>query len=221
MTSLFLIVWASLPNPHQSITQPISYAETKPPIDMQGSTSSMMVIRQVVLDWPRSMRIGDADEITLILEPVESGASTQNPSLVSTDIYSIYNIMAEARLEVAGITTNPANPIRESMPVGQTVKYRWEVNTTQVGRYTGKVWLYLRLLPLDGSTPNQVPIFIRDVAIQAYSLIGMTETAAYLVGGVGIALVIATVYSDMMELIKRLKSKKTAKYTVDTNEIES
>lgn len=216
LISVSLIVWASLPNPHQSLTQPISYAETKTPIEPQGSTSSMMVSRQVVLDWPKSMRIGDTDEISLILQPVESGASTQNPSFISTDIYSIYNIMAEARLEVAGITVNPANPVRESMPVGQTVKYKWEVNTNRVGQFTGKVWLYLRLLPLDGSTPNQVPVFIREVRLQTYSLFGMNETMAYILASVGIVASIVIVYGDLIRWIRRWMRKITTNNAKDT-----
>lgn len=175
----------------------------------------MMVSRQVVLDWPKSMRIGDTDEIILILKPVESGTSTQNPSFVSIDIYSIYNIMAEARLEMAGITSNPANPVRESMPIGQTVKYKWEVNTNRVGLFTGKVWLYLRLLPLDGSTPNQVPIFIREVRLQTSSLLGMNETVAYIVAGVGIVVAIVIVYSDEIRWIRMWTRKITTKDTKD------
>ncbi len=186
LISIVLFVWASIRNPHQTLTQPVSYAETIVPPSTQGITSTIMDMHQVVFEWPRSMRIGDTEEITLILEPVIGEKSSQTPSLVSMDIYSIYNIMAEARFEVAGVTVNPANSIRESMPSGQTVKFKWQISTDQVGSYDGKVWLSLRLLPLDGSQASEVPIYIRELRLQTSSLFGMNEAMAYFVGGAGV-----------------------------------
>jgi hypothetical protein len=110
LISLVLIVWAALPNPLQSIIQPVSYAETQIPFSIQGSTSTMMEPRQVILEWPKSMRIGETDEIILKFEPVISETGPSNLTFGTFDIYNRYNIMAEARFEVAGIGVKPANP---------------------------------------------------------------------------------------------------------------
>ena len=166
------------------------------------------------------MRIGETEEITLILEPVTGEKSSQTPSLVSTDIYSIYNIMAEARFEVAGVTVNPANPIRESMPSGQTVKFKWQISTDQVGSYDGKVWLSLRLLPLDGSQASEVPIYIRELRLQTTSLFGMNEAMAYFVGGVGVVLSLVIEYGDMISWFKRLVIKNNTKDAKDTKDLK-
>jgi hypothetical protein len=180
----------------------------------------MIETRQVYLEWPSSMRIGEKEEIALVFEPVETEASSPNQQLESSDIYNSYNIMAEARFEVAGIRVSPANPTRESMPAGQTVKFKWQINTDQVGSYDGAVWLSLRFLPLDGSRASQVPIFIRDVKIQTSSLFGMNETMAYFVGGAGIVLGVMIVIGDMINMVKRLMLKNPTKDSKDTKEIE-
>ncbi len=213
-----LIVWASIRNPHQFLTQPVSYAETINTSSTQGITSTIMDMHQVVFEWPRSMRIGDTEEVTLVLEPVTGEKSAQTPSLVSTDIYSIYNIMAEARFEVAGVTVNPANPIRESMPSGQTVKFKWQISTDQVGSYDGKVWLSLRLLPLDGSQVSEVPIYIRELRLQATSLFGMNEAMVYIIGGAGVVLSLVIEYGDMIGWMRMRKRKITTKDTTDTQD---
>jgi len=218
LSSGLLIVWASIRNPQQTLTQPVSYAETIIPSGTQGITSTIMDMHQVVFEWPRSMRIGDKEEITLILEPVIGEKSTQTPSLVSRDIYSVYNIMAEARFEVAGMTVNPANPIRESMPSGQTVKFKWQISTDQVGSYDGKVWLSLRLLPLDGSQAREVPIYIRELRLQTTSLFGMNEAMAYFAGGVGVVLGFVIEYGDMIALIRRLWIKNDTKDAKDAKD---
>jgi hypothetical protein len=163
----------------------------------------MMETRQAVLEWPKTMRIGEIEEITLIFEPVEGESSSQNLSSVLPELYSIYNVMAEARFEVAGIRMNPTNLTRKSMPVGQAVKFKWEISSDQVGSYKGTMWLSLRLLPLDGSQASEVPIYIHEVQLQTTSLFGMNETMVYIIGGVGIVLSMVIVYSDMIGFVRR------------------
>jgi hypothetical protein len=203
LISLVLIVWAALPNPRQSIIQPVSYAETQIPFSIQGSTSTMMEPRQVILEWPKSMRIGETDEIILKFEPVISETGPSNLTVSTFDIYNRYNIMAEARFEVAGIGVIPANPTRESMPAGQTISFKWEIGNDQEGSYIGKVWLSLRLLPLDGGKASQVPVYIQEIKIRTSSLFGLNESITFLLGGVGIVFAAALVYDDLIAWVRK------------------
>jgi hypothetical protein len=214
--SVSMIIWASLPDQHLTVTQFISPSEIQLSSSAQTSIPKMIENRQVVLDWPRSMRIGETKAIILVFEPVENEASSPMQQPESSNMSNNYNIMAEARFEVAGIIVSPANPIRESMPDRQTVKFKWQISTEYVGSYDGTVWLFLRFLPLDGSQAIQVPIFIRDVGIKASSLFGMTETKVYFVGGAGIVLAVIFVFSDMIGLVRR-RMRKIPKKVLNKN----
>lgn len=216
LISVLLIGWASLPNRHQSVTQSISPSEMQLPSIGQGSLASLMEMRQVLLEWPSSMRIGEKEEITLTFQPVDTGAPSPKQQQESSNIYQNYNIMAEARFEVAGIMVSPPNPTRESMPAGQTVKYKWQISTDHTGFYDGTVWLSLRFLPLDGSQASQVPIFIHEIRIHTSSLLGMNETMAYFAGGSGIILGVVIIIGDMIGWIRRWKRKIVTKYTRGT-----
>ena len=54
--------------------------------------------------------------ITLVFEPVETILLRPTNQLDIPISTTIYNIMAEARYDVAGVSVTPANPTRESMP---------------------------------------------------------------------------------------------------------
>jgi hypothetical protein len=117
--------------------------------------------------------------------------------------------MAEGRFEVAGMKVTPREAIRESMPAGQAVKLRWQISTDQAGDYKSTVWLSLRLLPLDGNQVIQVPIFIREMNIQATSLLGMSEAKVYLLGGVGLLLAGFIASKDILNLVRKFKTQKS------------
>ncbi len=210
------MIWAARPNPQQSITQPIEFNQTNILSSVQQSTPVTMDERLVVMEWPKSVRIGEQAEIWLTFKAAKG--ENPAPSTYSTDIYWHYNLMAEAKYEVAGFKVDPANPTRESMPPGRTVRFKWVISTDRVGSYSGKVWLSLRLLPRDGGPASQVPVFIQDVVINSYSLFGMTEAMAYLMGGAGVMLSVVIAYGDIIKLVKRLRIKNNTKDPKDTKD---
>jgi hypothetical protein len=228
LISIALVIWASLPNKHHTVVQNISPEEMQISSTVKGGDPLSMRVRQVVLVWPDSMRIGDDETITLVFEPVVTDSVSFDHPAGYSNVYSLYNLMAEARYDVSGLSLTPANPTRESMPGGQPVKFTWKVNTDQVGSYNGTVWLSLRYLPLDGGLASQIPIYIQEVSIQASSLLGLNETMAYLLGGVGVVLAAVIVYDDLITWVLKRRIKKTttskcsrmqAKDTMDTKDI--
>jgi len=202
-----LLIWASLPSKRQVAIQTISPSEMQLPSTTQAVIPAILETRQVVLDWPSSMRIGDMGVITLVFEPIPNNPPSNNPQGEFSDVYDNNNIMAEARFEVAGISVNPANPTRESMPSGHSVKFEWQVNLEQAGSYHGNVWLSLRFLPLDGTTASQEPIFVREVDIHAASLFGISAPMARLLGGVGIILSVLIIFDDMISWARKWKRR--------------
>jgi hypothetical protein len=155
--------------------------------------------------------------MTLVFEPVESVSATSDQPAGYSDIYSLYNLMAEVRYDVSVLSVTPANPTRESMPAGQRVKFTWKINAVQVGLYDGTVWLSLRYLPLDGGQASQVPIYIQEVKVQTSSLFGLNKTMAYLLGGVGVVLAAVIVYDDLIAWVRKWMKKKSPKIVIKVN----
>jgi hypothetical protein len=216
--SISMIAWAILPNKYQTIDQTISPADMQ--ISYAGQVSDPLSIpaRQVELVWPGSMRIGEDETITLMFEQVVADTKHSNQPAGFTDIYTRYNLMAEARYDVSGVSVSPANPTRESMPVGKPVRFTWKVNADQVGSYDGTIWLSLRYLPLDGGQASQAPVYIGKVNIHTTSLFGLNESMAYLLGGVEVVLAAVIVYDDLIgwvQLKKRKINTKNSKATKD------
>jgi hypothetical protein len=215
LIALVLILWATLPNPRQSSILPVSYDEMQNALNTEGIPSMSMEARQVVLEWPKTMRIGEIDEIRLKFEALNTETTGTSVKSEAADIYSRYNIMAEARFEVAGLGVNPANPTRESLPAGEITRFRWEVGNDQEGSFTGKVWLSVRLLPLDGGKASQVPVYIQEIKIQTVSLFGLNEGLAYLLGGVGIVAAGALVSVDLISGVRKWRRENTLPIDTD------
>jgi hypothetical protein len=215
LISIALIVWAVLPNKRQSVVQTISPVEMQISATGKGGDRLSMPDRLVELEWPDTMRIGDIETITLVFRPVVTDPVSSTQPAGYSDVYAHYNLMAEARYDVAGIVVTPSNPIRESMPARKPVKFTWKISADQVGSYTGSVWLSLRFLPLDGGQAIQVPIYIRDFNIQTSSLFGLNESMAFLLGGVGIVLAAVIVYDDLIGFVRKRKRKINTKDTMD------
>ncbi len=215
LAGIILLGWGMLPDRTRAIEQFISPAEMQLPGDGTAAIATLMEYRQVRLEWPATMRIGDQETIRLVFETVTSEIIVQKPAADLANVYDKYNLMAEGRLEVGGLQVDPANPRRESLPQGQTVTYLWQVRAQEAGNYTGTIWLSLRFLPLDGGPASQVPVFVRDLDIQANSLLGLSGPIARAAGGVGIVVGLGLCFDVMIGLIKKI----TTKDTKDTKEI--
>ena len=199
-----MLLWAWLPNPRQALSQYIEPPAMQAPAAGFAQILASLEVRQVRMEWPTSLRIGEPGAITLSFDPVRSEIIVPKPEAQFSDVYNSYNLMAEGRFEVAGRRVDPANPIRESMPSGQTVKFTWQLSPQEIGTYECNVWLLLRFLPLDGSPASEVPVFVHQVDIQATSLFGLGGPQARLLGGVGIiASVILSLDLLFCRVIKR------------------
>lgn len=201
IVSVGLIVWAQLPNQHQMINQTITPGMMQLLADEQDATPLSIPTREIQLEWPTRIHIGEKESIILSFIPAQSSPVSADSHDKFANIYNEYSLMAEGKYDVAGLKVNPANPTRESMPAGQPLTFRWQISADQEGTYDGVVWLSLRYLPLDGSQAIQVPIFIRDINIEETSLLGLNESMVTILGVVGIFLSIVLVYDDLIRVI--------------------
>lgn len=209
LVSISLLVWAILPNRHQVVKHYVEPTAMQVASTGLAEVPTVLEVRQVRLEWLSSMRIGDQAEISLAFEPVQGEILAPTPQGKFSDVYERYYLMAESRLEAAGLQVNPAKPVRESLPAGQTVRFRWQVHGESPGIYQGNVWLSLRFLPLDESPASETLIFVGEVDMHATSLLGMGGPQARMLGGVGIIVGLALSYDVIIDLIKWWRGKKT------------
>jgi len=208
LISISLFCWAAWPNQQERYSQQSSSTDFQTLSKEVIGRPVEMDARQVTLEWPSVVRIGEEKEIILSFEP--AGAEDVIPTLKvgRESVYDQYSLMAEGRVEMAGIRVSPAEVIRQSMPQGQAVKFRWQISSEAAGSYDGAVWLSLRLLPLDGGQVIQVPIIIKGLKIRASSLLGMKVGTVYVLGGVGVLLAGGLVFGDLRLVVRRWAVKK-------------
>jgi hypothetical protein len=139
---------------------------------------------RVQLETPQYLRLGDAGLVRLSLLPLEESSSApEGPSLpgdvvLPADAFGATTatrptMIAEARLDLAGMEVRPDQEISEPLFPGQPLTFFWSVRAVQAGEYQGVAWLHLRLLT-DGEE-TRLPL----------SCPGSTPAGADVVGAIG------------------------------------
>jgi hypothetical protein len=151
--------------------------------------------RHLTLEWPAKIKVGDSDVIRLSLEADEAGNITPTAQIAGhelhgetvfvPDLYDTHNVMAEARLDMAGLEIKPTEDIAEPLRPGSPVYFSWSVRASDVGTYRGTVWLHLRFIPLDGGPDTQKVLSAQLLEIHAVNFLGLGGTPARLLGGLG------------------------------------
>jgi len=154
--------------------------------------------RLLVVEWPPVIRTGDTDVILLKLAVDQEGNITptaqfgehevQGETVYIPNLYDTHNVVAEARLDLAGMQVVPPDEVIEPMRPGQTVTFSWSVRPESVGDYRGMLWVHLRFVPLDGGEETRRPLTAQVIEIRAVNMLGMGGTAARLAGWVGTVL---------------------------------
>ncbi|OGN91734.1 MAG: hypothetical protein A2Y88_09885 [Chloroflexi bacterium RBG_13_48_10] len=206
--SLTLLVWSFVPAKKRMVVQLLQ--PTVMSVKSNGDEdTAILENRQVRLEWPSSLRIGDEGVIQLDFEVTQEDVSSLNQQSGLVDAYTNHNVMAEANFEVAGMQITPANTTRVSMPPGQPVKIIWQITPEQDGSYLGIVWLSLRFLPLDGNPPIHLPIYVKDIKVQVSSFLGLNGSLARLFGGIGMLVSLLFVFEYAINAVIKRKKKKT------------
>jgi hypothetical protein len=202
--TIFLLAWSYLPVQHQEEVSVLSPAEMIIQPEQQAGDPTLLEYRQVIIDRPQSMRIGDNNTLMLDFSPLQVASPKEGEIDGFSDVYDCCNLMVETRLDAAGIAVDPANPTRQSMLPGQPLKFNWNISANQEGTFSGTIWLSLRFLPLDGSNPIQGPIYVNEFQIKAESLAGMTSSMARIIGWMGLIVAVLLLGDVMISFIKRV-----------------
>ncbi len=173
--------------------------------------------RRVTLEYPPKMRAGDADVLRLTLEidtlgnvtptaesqgNVITGKTVQIPNL-----YDTHNVIAEARLDLAGVDVRPNEQISEPLLPGQSVTFYWSVHPANAGTYRGTAWLFLRFVDKVTMEESRKAVSAQTVQISATNLFGITGNIARAAGGLGsvVGAVLGFPFAD--DLLKWLLSR--------------
>jgi hypothetical protein len=156
--------------------------------------------------------------LTLVVDAQErlsSGENVANASVKSLlqqvlDIYDTHRVLAEARLELAGVRFIPTGEINVALLPGRPAAFLWSVSPDQPGIYGGTVWLHLRFIPLEGGEELRSVLTAQPVEIEATSLLGMSGSAARLLGGLGTAFCLALGLNSIMARVLVKKKLKRA-----------
>jgi hypothetical protein len=173
----------------------------------------------MTLEWPPTIRVGDSDVIRLTLEVDElgnvtptaqiEGHETRGETVFIPNLYDTHNVMAEARLDLAGVQVTPEGDVSEPLLPGQSATFFWSVLPQEVGTFRGTIWVHLRFIPHDGGPESRRPLTAQLVEIQAANLLGLGGNTARWAGALGTLVGSFISLQDVLPwLVKKFLKKK-------------
>lgn len=151
--------------------------------------------RRLTLEYPPSIRSGDSDIVRLTLEVdtlgnmtptaetqgnVVTGQTVQIPNL-----YDTHNVIAEARLDLAGVDVRPSEDVSSPLLPGQSVTFYWSVHPSGSGTFRGTAWLFLRFVDKVTKQESRIPLSAQTIEISSADLLGINGSLARMAGGLG------------------------------------
>jgi hypothetical protein len=109
-----------------------------------------------------------------------TGQTVQIPNL-----YDTHNVIAEARLDMAGPEIRPSDVISELLTPGQSATFYWSIRPTEAGTYRGTVWFYLRFVDKVSGAESRKTVAAQPVQIEATNFWGLSGNLARGAGGIG------------------------------------
>jgi hypothetical protein len=101
------------------------------------------------------------------------------------DIFETHNVLAEARLDLAGMQVDPAGQVSETLRPGQRVIFSWSVHPDEAGLYRGTLWFFLRFIPIAGGPESSRALAALPIEIEAVSFFGLRAGPARWLGAIG------------------------------------
>ena len=151
--------------------------------------------RRLILEWPPSIRVGDSDTIRLSLEMDNNGKLTPTAEIAGHEtygenvevpnLYDTHHVLAEARLDMAGLDVSPNGLSSQTLLPGRTVTFYWSISPDRASTFRGTIWFYLRFVPLQGGMESQLPISAQRIEIRGVDFLGLNGRPARILGGIG------------------------------------
>jgi len=178
---------AATNQPGAAPTETVLFPGTLPP-DLSGEGTAetpqpaIPESRRLTLEFPPVIRTGDSARIRLQLEVDDRGNVTPTAVVEGNKItgevveipnlYETHNVIAEARLDMAGMEVQPSGTISEPLMQGQAVTFYWSIRPNESGKYEGTAWLHLRFVPKGGGDESRIPVSVQFLEIESRSFLG-------------------------------------------------
>ncbi len=182
-----------------SSPRPAAFLPTRVPLPTESLSieipPAVPESRMLTLEFPPAIRAGDSDVIRLTLELDDSGNITPTVStagnqslqqvVIIPNVYETHNVLAEARLDMAGLEVRPSDVVTETLLPGQKVTFYWSILPVEVGKYKGTVWFFLHFVPKINGIESRQAISAQVIQIEATSFFGLRATVARWLGIAG------------------------------------
>ncbi len=186
---------APAPTSFAIIIQPTATAEQPSEPLVIAPPAAILESRRLTLEYPPKIRVGDSDVIRLTLEidtlgnitpTAEVQGNTVTGQVVQIpNLYDTHNVIAEARLDMAGPQIRPSELISEPLTPGQSATFYWSIRPTEAGTFRGTAWFYLRFVDKVSGAESRKTVSAQPVQIEATSFFGLGGNVARTVGGMG------------------------------------
>jgi hypothetical protein len=179
----------------------------------------------LALEFPPKMRAGDSERIVLSLEVDERGNITPTAEVAGNvvqgevieipNVFETHNVVAEARLDLAGVDVRPTDAVKEPLRPGQKLVFYWSVSPANPGKYQGTLWFYLNFVSLADGLQSRRALSVQKIELEAVDLFGLKAGPARWLGLAGgfVSSVLGLPFLDEMLkfLQKRLRPGRNSK----------
>lgn len=189
---------ASAPTSFPIVIQPTSTAEQPSAPLVIAPPPAILESRRLTLEYPPKIRVGDSDVIRLTLEidtlgnltpTAEVRGNTVTGQVVQIpNLFDTHNVIAEARLDMAGPQIRPSGLISEPLTPGQSAVFYWSIRPIEAGTFRGTAWFYLRFVDKVSGEESRKTVSAQPVQIEGASFLGLDGNVARTAGGVGSAI---------------------------------
>jgi hypothetical protein len=163
------------------------------------------------------MREKDSDLIMLSIRMDEDGRVVPTLATAETtddgtpvdipDLYETHNMVAVARLEMAGMEADRGE-MRQPMRPGRDVTFHWSVRAAEAARYRGVVWLHIELVPKSGGEVEEILLLARPIEINVVTVLGMPADLARILGILGVFISTVIGYPFIQKWIENWRDRK-------------
>jgi hypothetical protein len=195
---IFVIVGCASLGSDQAPSVPIAVPTDQPTAqpNQPSAPPAIPETRRLTLEFPSKMRAGvEGDIIRLTLEVDDLGNITPTAQIEGNvvvgetieipDLYETHNVIAEARLDLAGMQVQPAEAIYEPLKRGQSATFYWSIRPQETGLYRGTVWLHLNFADKSTGVENRIAVSAQIIEIEAVDFFGLSVDVARTSGVVG------------------------------------
>jgi hypothetical protein len=174
--------------------------------------------RYLTLEFPPKVRAGDSDVVRVTLEVDDKGNIVPTAEIEGNvvkgqtieipNLYETHHVIAEARFDIAGVEVRPSELISEPLTQGTSATFYWSIRPTDVGKYRGTIWLYLRFVNKTTGEESRSTVSAQIVDIEATNFLGLSANLARSTGVVGSVLGTIIGFPFLEDIVKFFFKKR-------------